>query len=324
MCTAVTYKTKDFYFGRNLDYECSYGESVVIMPRQYPMKMRMTEDLLQHYAVIGMAHVSENYPLYYDAANEKGLCMAGLNFVGNAVYQDPQEGTINIAQFELIPWILGTCASVKEAEFALKKITLTGTCFRKDMPAAKLHFMLADQHDCIVAEPMADGMHIHQNAVGVLTNNPPFPMQMFALNNYQGLSAYAPENRFPGDIPLSVYSRGMGAIGLPGDLSSQSRFIRAAFVRGASVSGCGEEESVSQCFHILGAAEQQRGCCRLKNNKNEITIYTSCINANRGIYYYTSYENSQITAVDMHKEDLDAKTLICYPFLCKQNIFYQN
>ena len=85
MCTAATYKTKDFYFGRTLDYECSYGEQIVITPRNYAFNFRHVGDMKNHYAIIGMAHVAEDYPLYYDAMNEKGVAMAGLNFVGNAV-----------------------------------------------------------------------------------------------------------------------------------------------------------------------------------------------------------------------------------------------
>mgnify|MGYP000956754899 CR=1 FL=1 len=115
MCTAATYKTADFYFGRTLDYEFSYGDEVTVTPRNYPLTFRHASAVSTHYAIIGMAHVAGDYPLYYDAFNEKGLCMAGLNFVGNASYQKPQEDHDNIAQFEFIPWILSQCASVKEA-----------------------------------------------------------------------------------------------------------------------------------------------------------------------------------------------------------------
>ena len=107
MCTAATYQTRDFYFGRNLDYECSYGEQVVVVPRNFPFALRHGGELARHYAMIGMAHVAGGYPLFYDAVNEKGLCIAGLNFVGNAVYGKPQAGCENIAVFELIPWLLG-------------------------------------------------------------------------------------------------------------------------------------------------------------------------------------------------------------------------
>ena len=134
------------------------------------------------------------------------------------------------------------------------------------------------------------------------------------------LSAKSPENHFSDKLNLNTYSRGMGAMGLPGDLSSQSRFVRAAFVRANSRSGESEAESVSQFFHILGSVEQQRGCCELDNGKYEITLYTSCCNADKGIYYYTTYENSQITAVDMHKEDMDGTELVSYPLVKEQQI----
>ncbi len=143
---------------------------------------------------------------------------------------------------------------------------------------------------------------------------------MSALNNYMNLSAKSPENRFAAGLDLNVYSRGMGAIGLPGDLSSQSRFVRAAFVRMNSVSAEGEAESVSQFFHILNAVEQQRGCCELESGEYEITIYTCCCNADKGIYYYTSYDNHQITAVEMHRENLDSRELIWFPLMKEEQI----
>ena len=83
-------------------------------------------------------------------------------------------------------------------------------------------------------------------------------------------------------------------------------------------------ESVSQFFHILNSVDQQRGCCDLGNGKYEITIYTSCCNTNRGIYYYTTYDNHQITAVDMYKENLDSDTLIKYPLIKEEQIKIQN
>ena len=82
MCTAATYKTKDFYFGRTLDYEFSYGDEITVTPRKFPFEFRHMGKRYSHYAIIGMAHVAGGYPLYYDAINEKGLGMAGLNFVG--------------------------------------------------------------------------------------------------------------------------------------------------------------------------------------------------------------------------------------------------
>lgn len=147
---------------------------------------------------------------------------------------------------------------------------------------------------------------------------------MFNLNNYMSLSAKEPQNNFCSSLMLHTYSRGMGALGLPGDLSSQSRFVRASFVRANSVSGNSEEESVNQFFHILGSVEQQRGCCNLGYGRYEITLYTSCCNTNKGLYYYTTYENHQITEINMHNENLDGSSLITYPLIHNEQIKLQN
>lgn len=324
MCTAATYKTKDFYFGRTLDYEFSYGDEVTVTPRNYPFHFRHIGTSESHYAMIGMAYVAENCPLYYDAVNEKGLCMAGLNFVGNAYYREPVQGKDNVAQFEFITWILSQCASVKEARVLLGKINLVNTPFSKELPLAQLHWIIADRDEAITVESVTEGIKVYDNPVGVLTNNPPFNEQMFNLNNYMTLSPKTPHNHFSDKLPLHTYSRGMGALGLPGDLSSQSRFVRVAFTKMNSVSGDSESESISQFFHILGAVDQQRGCCDVGDGKFEITLYTSCCNADKGIYYYTTYENHQITAVDMFKEQLEGTSLTRYPLIQGEQIKMQN
>lgn len=324
MCTAATYTTKDFYFGRTLDYDFSYDEEVTITPRNYPFHFRNIGTIANHYAMIGMAHVESEYPLYYEAVNEKGLGMAGLNFVGNADYKEKEPGRDNIAQFEFIPWILCRCASVQEAKLSLEKINLVNTPFNSEMPLAQLHWIIADKSESITVESVKDGIKIYKNPVGVLTNNPPFEEQMFQLNNYMNLSPKSPKNNFSDKLMLHTYSLGMGALGLPGDLSSQSRFVRAAFVKMNSVSGDTESESVSQFFHILGAVDQQRGCNEVSDGKFEITIYTSCCNADKGIYYYTTYDNHQITGVNMYKENLDGVCLVRYPLICSEQIKMQN
>ncbi len=324
MCTAATYKTKDFYFGRTLDYEFSYGDEVTITPRNYPFHFVEKGNINTHYAMIGMAYVTEDYPLYYDAVNEKGLGMAGLNFVGNAVYHDKEEGKDNISQFEFIPWILSQCSTVKEARDLIEKMNILNIPFNDTLPVAQLHWIITDSKETITVESVNSGIIIYENPVGVLTNNPPFNMQMFGLNNYMHLSTKSPQDTFASGLHLEQYSRGMGAIGLPGDLSSESRFVRAAFVKMNSVSGEGEKESVSQFFHILNSVDQQRGCCDLGDGKYELTIYTSCCNINKGIYYYTSYDNHQITAVDMCRENLNCRRLIRYSLIKEEQIRMQN
>ena len=276
-----------------------------------------------HGAIIGMATVAEGYPLYYEAANEWGLSMAGLNFPGNACYfpEDPQKD--NIAPFEFIPWILGQCRNLEEARERLGRINLWKINFSEQMPLSPLHWMIADREKAITVECVREGLKIYENPVGVLTNNPCFDYHMIHLGEYLNLTCQEPENRF-GQVELVPYCKGMGAMGLPGDLSSASRFVRAAFVKLNSVSGESENESISQFFHILGAVEQQRGCVRLEDGKYEITGYTSCINTDRGIYYYTTYENQCISAVDLHRCDLESGELFSYPLVKEQLINRQN
>ena len=324
MCTAATYQTKDHYFGRTLDYEVSYGEEVVVTPRNFPFHFRHMGGLSSHYAIIGMATVAGEYPLYYDATNEKGLSMAGLNFPGNADYKPLAEGKDNVATFELIPWLLGQCATVEEAKAYLARMNLANTPFSSQFPVSPLHWIIADRDCAITVESVREGIRIYDNPVGILTNNPPFDYQMTNLTNYMSLSTEPPENHFSDQLDLTPYSRGMGMLGMPGDLSSASRFVRVAFTKLHSVSGTSESESISQFFHILGSVTQQRGCVHMGEGKYEITIYTSCCNTDRGIYYYTTYENSQITGVDLHRENLDGQQLSRYPLITGQQLHMQN
>ena len=323
MCTAATYQTKDHYFGRNLDYEFSYSETVTITPRNYPFHFRRMGTMATHYAMIGMAFVQKDYPLYYDATNEKGLSMAGLNFPGNADYKPAAEGKDNVSPFELIPYILGCCATVKEAKEKLSRLNLWREDFSPELPLSPLHWMISDREESIVLESVKEGLRIYDNPVGVMTNNPTFDFHLLNLANYMGLTREEPVSRFSEKLTLKPYSRGMGAMGLPGDLSSASRFVKAAFTRLNSVSGETESESVSQFFHILASVAQQKGCCRVTHGF-EYTIYSSCCNTDKGIYYYTTYENSQITGVDMHRENLDGTSLVNYPLIQGQQIRMQN
>ena len=324
MCTAATYKTKNHYFGRNLDLEFSYKETVTVTPRNYEFNFRNVGSVKTHYALIGMSYVMNDYPLYYDATNEKGLSMAGLNFPGNAYYGEIEEGKDNIAPFEFIPYILCNCSTVEETKEKLKNINIANINFSKELPASPLHWIIADKNSSITVESVKDGLKVYDNPVGILTNNPTFDIHMFNLNNYMSMSIEPPKNTFSDKLKLDAYSRGMGALGLPGDLSSASRFVKAAFTKMNSLSGDSENESISQFFHILDSVCQQRGCVHMGEDKYEITIYSSCVNTDKGIYYYKTYDNSQISAVDMYKENLDGDKLINYDLIKDGQILYQN
>lgn len=310
MCTAISYKTKDHYFGRNLDWEYSFGEEVTIIPRNFELKFKKQPSITSHYAIIGMAITKNDYPLYFDATNEYGLSMAGLNFPSNATYHSHQNDKRNIAPYEFIPWVLCQCKSVEETISLINNINLLSEQFDEELSLTPLHFIISDKHQNITVEPLPDGIKIINNPVGVLTNNPTFEIQLHNLNNYMALSADEPKNTFNKFLDLSIYSRGMGGLGLPGDLSSQSRFVRAAFIKSNIISNSTEDESVSTFFHILSSVEQQKGCVKTKEGNLEYTVYSSCCNTDKGIYYYKTYYENTIHKINIHDYNLDNKNLI--------------
>ena len=320
MCTAINFKGVSNYFGRNLDFECSHNERVIVTPRNFPFRFLKEK----HYALIGMGVEAENYPLYFDAANEKGVCMAGLNFPDNCVYQKEKEGCKNIPSYDFISYILASCKDMNEVRQTLKNINITDTPFSKNLPPSPLHWIISFKGESVVVETVKEGIKVYENPIGVLTNNPPFSYHISNLSNYMNLSAAPPQNRFAPDTRIKAYSRGMGAMGLPGDLSSASRFIRAAFMKLNSPCENNEQSAVAQFFHILDCVKQIKGANQLENNEYEITLYSSCINADRGVYYYKTYQNPTVNAVDMNKEVLNGKTLKTFPLKNEMQINFHN
>ncbi len=320
MCTAISYRLDKFYFGRNLDLYYHFDESVTVTPKNFVFKLKNGKEIFSHLAIIGIATVSDGYPLYYDAVNESGLCMAGLNFPKNAVYHEFDEDKTNIAPFELVPYILSRCKSVDDALNELKDINLWDISFNEQFKNTPLHWMLGDKDKCVTIEPRGDGLKIYDNPVGVLTNNPPFDYHLNNLANYINLTSHYPKNRFCEGLNIEPYSLGMGAVGLPGDMSSASRFVRAAFIKQNSV--C--DDSLSQAFHILKSVEQPQGATYTKGGECEYTLYTSICDAKVGVYYYTTYNNSTVSAVCLFNENLDCDKLISYPLNTEQTIYYQN
>lgn len=324
MCTCIAFTTKDHYFGRTLDIEYSFNEKIVITPRNYNFSLKVGGMFKTKYAMIGAATVVDNYPLYVEATNEKGLSIAGLQFPDNAYYDEPKEGKINITPFELIPWLLGNYSSIKEVKPILKNINLTALSFSKDIPLAPLHFMICDKKESLVLEQTKEGLKVYENHIGVLTNNPPFTYHKMNMNNYLNLTPDTCDNHFSNQIQLTPYGLGFGAIGLPGDNSPSSRFVRAAFNKLNSVCDCSEESSISQFFHILDTVTVVKGTTMTKDKKWNITTYSCCTNTKEGIYYYKTYENNQITAVKMNDINKNSSCLSIYDLVNKQQINYMN
>ena len=324
MCTCIDFKTTDNYFGRNLDLEYRFNEKVVITPRGYEFKLKNGNVINTKSALIGMATVVNDYPLYAEASNESGLSMAGLYFPGNAKFFEPDASKLNLSPYELIPYLLGLYSTVSEVRGVFDNLNITNTAFMDNMPVTDLHWMISDGNDCIVVEQKQEGLKVYDNPLGVLTNNPPFDYHLINVNNYINLTPNCAKNRFSNKINLSQYGQGMGALGLPGDTSPASRFVRAAFNKLNSSCKGDEEESVSQFFHILDSVAMVKGATVTAEGKYDITSYSCCINVSKGIYYYKTYTNNQITAVRMTDKEKNKKELSVYDLVEEQQIRYEN
>jgi len=307
MCTAVCMRKKDSYFGRTLDVAFTYNEQITVMPRNFSLEFRHSMPLKSHYAMIGTAYVAGRYPLYYDATNECGLSMAGLKYGEQTTYCEQKPGFENVASFELIPKILGNCKNLNDARALLKNINVTNESYSDELKATPLHWIISDKEASIVLEPAKNGIRIYDNPAEILTNAPEFGVH---LGNY--------ERYVVSETPANIVRM------IPGDSSSESRFIRTAYNLRNSVCQDSENECVGLFFHILDGVKKIKGCGTGRNQKYDITAYSSCCNINKGIYYYRTYTNSRICAVDMMSENLDNITLSSYPMIDVQLIYRQN
>lgn len=323
MCTCIDFKTKDTYFGRNLDLEYHFNEKVVVTPRNYEFTLKNGKAFKTKYAMIGMAMISENYPLYAEAANEEGLAIAGLYFPGSARYNNIENNKLSLAPYELIPYFLGLYKSVIELRKDLVNLNIIDIPYNSDLPLTDLHWMISDGKECIVVEQTYDGLKIYDNPVGVLTNNPSFDYQLTNLNNYSNLTPYYQNSKFSKNVELKQYGQGMGAIGLPGDNSPVSRFVRACFNKLNSDCNDDEVSSVTQFFHILDVVSMVKGVTVTSEEKNDITIYSCCMNITKGIYYYKTYNNSQITVINLIDELKNRNQLTIFDLVENQQIKYE-
>lgn len=319
MCTAISFVANNLYFGRTLDVEFDILPSVVVTPRNYTFSVS-NKKINSHFAVIGMALPVNNHPLYFDASNEAGLAMAGLNFPKNAYYFEQVKGKLNVPVSDFILYILSTCKSVEEAKMELNDLVLVEKN-PYSMPTSPLHFIISDKKASITVEQTTEGLKVYDNSVGVLTNNPPFNWHMLNLANYLNITSDEPTNRMLNDINIVPYCKGMGGIGLPGDLSSASRFIRATFTKFNAKKYANDSENIHQFFHILESVFQTEGLAKA-GDSYEKSLYTSCIDVDNSVYYYKTYQNSRINAVKM--QDIDGSAIQVYKLNTNCDINYQN
>lgn len=309
MCTAISYNG---YFGRNLDLEYSYNEQVVITPKKYSFNFTDKRVKDKGYAIIGIATICENYPLYYDACNEYGLAGAGLNFPYDNLYSNEfSENRIKIAPYEILTIALRSCKNIEEVKALFNNSIFINKNFNDNLIATNMHYMFADGNSSITVESINGKISIYDNKVNVLTNAPTFLEQLENLNNYNHLTNEETDN--------SINSKGSGALGLPGDFTSKSRFVRAEFLlRTTIMSG----KDLAEFYNVLSSVSEPKGAVKVKDNKYFYTQYSSCMNLKEKIYYYKTYENSRINAVRL--TNIDGKDLICFDLNKKQDVHFNN
>ena len=308
MCTVISDNNGRHTFGRTLDLECSYGESVILTPRSFPFSFLYEGDSSSHRAMIGMGITVGGVPLYYDAMNESGLCAAALNFPGRAVYRKKEEGKLNLASFEIIPFVLSRCENLREARKTLSELNVTDDAVLAEMPPTPLHWMVFDKDGALVIEATKGGVQISDNPHGVLTNSPEVSFHLENLALYMGLNSRPPENKIAKGCAPEVYSRGLGAVGLPGDFSSPSRFVRAVFLKNHThAAPCGCE--VIRTFHIMNNLSVPDGAVSLADGQGVRTVYTAVGDTQAGIYYFSTYEDPRIRGVRLLPEGAELSVL---------------
>lgn len=316
MCTGIRFTdhSGNMYFGRNLDWTQGYGEKVIATPSlaKIPPAFDRPNDLDAGHTVIGMGIIIDGVPLYFDCGNDAELAVAGLNFPQSADYADAeQEGSINVAAYEFPFWIARNFASVEEVCAALENVTIVAKPVNDQLPVANLHWLIGDKSGSIVVEYMHDGMHVWQNDIDVLTNEPDFNWHRTNLRNYLTLSDSEPDNASWRAAKLDAFGSGMGMQGIPGDYSGPARFVKAAFVNSHYPMQEDEASNVIRLFRTLGSVAVPDGCAKMKDGSYEKTLYTSCFSSSSMTYYHATYEDPQIRAYPLSSlEDSETEPVI--------------
>lgn len=308
MCTCVTFTDANgnLYAGRNLDWGCGFGESPVITGAGYEWKALHTGEQKTKTAVIGMGIFPEGAPcpLYFDCANEDGLYVAGLSFAaGFADFTDPIEGKTNVTSYELPIWFASQFSTVDEAAEAAQNLNITGESALPGMDPSPLHWIIADKQRAIVIEQTKEGCKVYDNGLRVLTNQPDFPFHVNLQRNYIHLDTDWTEPETLGTTELTALGTGPSMMGLPGDQSSISRFIRAAILNGLYPVQDTDAANINRLFKELGSVAMFKGLCKMEDGNYEYTVYTGGYSTVSRTYTWNTYDdiNTKSVCLDDYK-----------------------
>lgn len=305
MCTAMTAQTPEgnFYFGRTMDFSYPLDPELYVIPKDYQWNNMMnTHKIRNRYSIMGIGQ-DINPVILADGVNEMGFAATVLYFPGYAQY-DPADlqhsPKIPIAALELVNFLLGQCASVKEAVSILSMICIVGIEDPVTGSVAPLHWIMADRSGkCMVIEKMADRLHVMDNPIGVFSNSPDFQWHMTNLRNYMNIAPTQLQEENWSSVTLTPFGQGTGTFGLPGDFTPPSRFVRTSYLKAHTPIPNEQSQAVSTCFHILDGVSIPKGAVITNRQTEDFTQYTAFINLSDPSYFFKTYENSQITTVKM-------------------------
>jgi len=319
MCTGVRLIAENgsVFYGRTLEFGQSLKSEINIIPRNYaftgtaPSGKSEGLQWISRYAVVGANALGIIGAI--DGVNEKGLAGGLFYFPGYAEFQEvsPEQAKNSIASWELLSWILTTCATVAEVRAALPSIKVNKAALPQWGAEIPVHAVMHDTAgNSLVIEYVKGQLIMHDNPLGVITNSPSFDWHITNLKNYVHLSALNAEKNDLGSLTLTPFGQGSGMLGLPGDFTPPARFVRAAFFSHMAVPTKTIDQARNMLFHILDLFNIPLGVVGQASQGKifyDHTQWTSGIDLTNKKYYWHTYENRNLQMVDLMAADLDAK-----------------
>lgn len=327
MCTSVTFlsETGDNFLARTMDFGFELKGRPVVMPRHQTVPSDVDGfEYSMKYGFVGAGRALGNYILV-DGVNEKGVSAAALYFSDEAKFADkPQTGKVNVAPHEVLNWILGnaeSCSSLAKLidQLNIVAVPVKGLGINGPVP---LHWIITDRSgDSYVLEVMADGVHYMKNPVGVMTNSPDFGWHLKNLSNYTELQPTPhPARSFDG-YQVSSFGPGSGALGMPGDYTSVSRFVRTVYMR-EYTDQTSTDQTVTELSHVLNAVEIPKGVKIKQDGSEDYTQYRGYMDTQNLIYYMQPYHDQTMYQVTLTEELMNRPKPTEFP-LADQQQFQQ-
>lgn len=316
MCTCLRVKAKDgsVVIGRTMEFGLDPGSSIAVFPRNYAFQALAPNDKpglswKGSYGFVGMSLLDR--AMTADGINEKGLYVGLLYLPGFAKYQDipPGEEAKSISQLDVPAYILSLCSSVEEVKNKLSNVLVSGIYVDKVKSVPGVHYAVHDSTGkSIVVEYVNGNLQVNDNPIGVMTNSPTFDWHLLNLRNYVNLSATSvPELKLE-DGSLRQLGQGSGMLGLPGDSTPPSRFVRATALTQSLIQPENAEKAVNAAYHIINNFDIPVGFSRAKENGQEyydFTFWTTISDLENKAYYYRGYDNLKVYRVDLGKIDFE-------------------